>query len=776
MISSLLEKLPSSRLLSSQLLRRRCLSIHPTRAMTAAAPASSPPPTDVTFKGERYIPIQEGLAQILTPASKDGHKANGQVQQVFYNPVQQYNRDLSVLAIRAFAEDYGYSRRGRRTGKGKTRSKNTEIRGNDQDQGIDVVSEQAQQKSQENGQNIAESNPSNIVDQTGETRQDPGTETVASDEHMHGNGTHGLKRKRETSPEKTPSSAEPTAKRRESRDDGEEIRQHISSFDGAADARPQQNGVSTDHKAQTPRPPSFRILDALSATGLRALRYAKEIPEATYITANDLSASATAAIKRNAEYNGVADKIQVSTANAIDHMQDAARHINRRDDQHYQVIDLDPYGTAAPFIDSAVRALADGGLLCVTCTDAGVFASTAYIEKAFSQYGGSSIDGPHSHEGGIRLIIQSVATAAARYGLAVEPVLSLSIDFYIRIFIRVNKSPAQVKFLASKSMLVHGCDHGCGAWSLEFLGDVREKTNKSGQPIFHHKAAQGPTSPPNCEHCGSRTHIAGPMWGGPLHNPHFITQILASIPSLDRQVYKTLDRLEGMLSIALSECELHDPNCARPSATANNNSVSPPVTTSQTPQRPVPCLPPHLRHHHPFFVHLPSASKVLHTSTPSEAAFRGALLNLGQRVFRSHTKAGSIATDASWTTIWRVMREWVKQKSPIKEGSLRPGMPGWNIMHPHAQRGGGSENAGVGTATVKGKIEEVLKLEGEDAVKEGLRALLGVLDGGEAVKKGEGPVVFDETVGKKGLNREKGTVLYAHHPPNWGPMKKASAT
>ena len=35
----------------------------------------------------------------------------------------------------------------------------------------------------------------------------------------------------------------------------------------------------------------------------------------------------------------------------------------------YDVIDLDPYGTVAPFIDSAVQAVADGGLLCITSTD-----------------------------------------------------------------------------------------------------------------------------------------------------------------------------------------------------------------------------------------------------------------------------------------------------------------------------------------------------------------------------------------------------------------------
>ena len=47
------------------------------------------------------------------------------------------------------------------------------------------------------------------------------------------------------------------------------------------------------------------------------------------------------------------------------------------------VVDLDPYGSASPFIDSAIGSIADGGLLCVTCTDLAVLAGAQYPEKAY---------------------------------------------------------------------------------------------------------------------------------------------------------------------------------------------------------------------------------------------------------------------------------------------------------------------------------------------------------------------------------------------------------
>jgi tRNA (guanine26-N2/guanine27-N2)-dimethyltransferase len=40
--------------------------------------------------------------------------------------------------------------------------------------------------------------------------------------------------------------------------------------------------------------------------------------------------------------------------------------------QAYDAIDLDPYGTPAHFLDSALQAVAEGGLLAVTATDMAV--------------------------------------------------------------------------------------------------------------------------------------------------------------------------------------------------------------------------------------------------------------------------------------------------------------------------------------------------------------------------------------------------------------------
>ena len=43
--------------------------------------------------------------------------------------------------------------------------------------------------------------------------------------------------------------------------------------------------------------------------------------------------------------------------------------LNTLKDQRFDAIDIDPYGSMTPFVYPAIRAIKDGGLLSITCTD-----------------------------------------------------------------------------------------------------------------------------------------------------------------------------------------------------------------------------------------------------------------------------------------------------------------------------------------------------------------------------------------------------------------------
>ena len=152
------------------------------------------------------------------------------------------------------------------------------------------------------------------------------------------------------------------------------------------------------------------VLEAFSATGLRSIRYAKEIPLCNKIVANDFLARAVSAINFNIEKNDVKEKVVASHADAADIM---VQH--KHPDKRFDVVDLDPYGAPVQFLDGAVQSVKEGGLLCVTCTDMAVLCGNA-TETCYSKYGAISLRGKNCHEMGLRIVLQCIEAHANRYG------------------------------------------------------------------------------------------------------------------------------------------------------------------------------------------------------------------------------------------------------------------------------------------------------------------------------------------------------------------------
>lgn len=665
--------------------------------MTSCSPSGETPAQDeqvISKDGKLFKVIQEGLAKILIPYTGDhtGPKSavNGlktqNAQRVFYNPVQQFNRDLSVLIIRHYANLHKSTERERSRGR-LARGEATQLSANGD---TDTPKAVIESKVDCDGEKPPESPEASSTDELGQPVEetDKGETSVTGASNQSESHIGDLNRPEDTR-KRTRANEVP---------------------DGSADSRLDERVSKRPRNSSYSKP--FRILDALSASGLRALRYALEVPGITSVTANDLSSTAVESIKEHVVYNGLSSLIQPSTGNALAHMYAIAHQIPLQISQSsaerprllpkYNVIDLDPYGTAVPFLDAAIQSIVDGGLLCITCTDSGVFASNGWPEKTFSLYGGMPMKSHASHEAGLRLILHAVSTSAAKYGVAIEPLVSLSIDFYARVFVRVKKSPASTKFHCTRTMIVYNCDQGCGSWTVQPMARLKAQQAKDGRPVYTYGVQQGPTAPILCEHCGFKTHIGGPMYGGPLHSPHFLASLIPTLDDVSPSTYATLARIKGLLQTAYEESAFQEDETYDTLGESRSEQVV----------------------DNPFFVSPQRLAAVLHCQTPSDAQLRGALMHLGYKVTRSHCKPGSLKTDAPWKIVWEIMRQFIKQKSPIKDGVLRPETAGLKIM---------------GNA-----IEEQVE------------------------------VVFDEALGKGSIGQK--LRRYQINPANWGPMKRAKAT
>jgi tRNA (guanine26-N2/guanine27-N2)-dimethyltransferase len=653
----------------------------------------------ISHEGVRYTTIKEGLAHILIPEASVEQNAKLRmdqgISQVFYNPVQQFNRDLTILTLKAY-------------GKERLEHKHLAHRSKSEK----LADKKRKRKEQPKGQGEPQEEPPSKSPKISENAT-----RIATDEGSLNNAENQLLA------EEAQNTAQPDA---------------VEAEKGAntlSEEKPKTSAVAGPESQEKPGP-RFTILDALSASGLRALRYAHEIPFLTSVTSNDLLKTAVDSIKLNVKHNRLESKINVSHDDAIAHMYTLVSQELRRKDprtgkvsksEKYDVVDLDPYGSAAPFLDAAVQAVRDdSGLLAVTCTDSGVWASAGYAEKCYSLYGGVPVKGWYSHEGGLRIVLHAIETAAAKYGLAMEPLVSLSIDFYLRVFVRIKKSPAAVKFQGGKNMVVYNCDSGCGAWATQLLMANKEAPNKKGSGVFYkHTLAKAPTVNRSCEHCGGTMHMAGPMYAGRIHSPEFIKRILAELDEASPEIYGTTPRIRGMLQTALEEFL---PSPEEMEVAKSDTSVSRDAELA--------AIEPY-----PFYFHPSTLAGMIHCTTPSEAAFKGALKGLGYRVTRSHTKPGSIKTDAPWSMIWHVMREWVRQKAPVKQENIKPGSIGYRLLGLGKKQKAEVEKSGEATAE-------------------------------EAQRQDEKPaVVFDEALGREAKVK---LVRYQENPTeNWGPMNRA---
>jgi len=261
------------------------------------------------------------------------------------------------------------------------------------------------------------------------------------------------------------------------------------------------------------------------------------------------------------------------------------------------------------------------------------------------------------------------------------------------------------------------------------------------------------------------------MYGGRIHSQDFIHRLLDEIPKSSPEIYKTLPRLEGMLRTALEE---YIPGPELPTDVDLKDAEAAVVD------------------HTPFFFIPGKAASILSCATPTDDMFRGALMHLGYQVGRSHCRPGSIKTDAPWSTIWWILTEWIKQKSPVKVSKFKESMAAWKILHragivgqeekstdddkrEDATTAVNSSSSGGGTDVKmseadeeKQKTEDAAPAQNEpkvteDAEKEPL--------GEEELRK---TLVFDDALVQLGRQRGTRYMRYQVNPHKyWGPMTRA---
>jgi len=245
-------------------------------------------------------------------------------------------------------------------------------------------------------------------------------------------------------------------------------------------------------------------------------------------------------------------------------------------------------------------------------------------QSCYSKYGSIPLKQPFAHEFALRMLLYSLHMQASRYDRSIEPLICMSIDFYIRLFVCVKSGVAKSQSQLNQIATVYNCVY-CGSFHFQPYG--QSSLDQQGNVKYKH--AHGPPVTSICSQCGAKFRVGGPIWLGPLFDPAFLQETITTIEQAPDDSYAYRDRMLSMLRV-LSE-ELPDP----------------------------------------LYYVTSKLARLIHTHTPQIKTLRSAIMNAGYKVSSSHADRDSIKTDAPPEVIWDIMRAFSKRQSSEKKRSRK---------------------------------------------------------------------------------------------------------
>lgn len=242
----------------------------------------------------------------------------------------------------------------------------------------------------------------------------------------------------------------------------------------------------------------LKVCEPLAGCGIRGIRMATEVDDVGSVVVNDINEDAFRLSEFNVEKNGLEGKVMVRNEDANFLLSGFAAPRKR-----FDFVDIDPFGSPVPFMDSALRATRRGGMLALTATDLAPLCGV-HPKACVRRYGGKPLRTEYCHELAIRLLAGALATSAAKHDLSTTVVFSHSSEHYIRLYALVDygarKADATLK---NMGYILHcfSCFHREGAAKVA----INSKTA--------------------CPECSKKMNAAGPLWTGQIVNEDFVASM-----------------------------------------------------------------------------------------------------------------------------------------------------------------------------------------------------------------------------------------------------------
>ncbi len=295
-------------------------------------------------------------------------------------------------------------------------------------------------------------------------------------------------------------------------------------------------------------PTNLSFADSLAGIGARGVRVANEINAVSDVFMNDVNSRALALAKQSANLNGVEERCTFSRSEASSFL--SSKLYN---DDRFDIVDLDPFGTPSQFVDCVVRATRHDGLISMTATDSAVLCGV-YPKVSLRKYLGLPLRTDYCHEVGLRLMFGLLAMTAMRLETGIVPLFAHHDIHYFRIYAQLkvgNKHSIENETNIGYVLHCFKCGWRQTIPRLEF-----DSIRKIVQDLV--SLSEGNLICPNCKIIGatSTLKVGGPCWIGKIQSKEFLKKCLEisylpifSPDELDIPLYYDLTYLSQELGI-----------------------------------------------------------------------------------------------------------------------------------------------------------------------------------------------------------------------------------
>jgi len=273
------------------------------------------------------------------------------------------------------------------------------------------------------------------------------------------------------------------------------------------------------------------MADGLAGVGARSVRAAVEIGELEEVYINDANPIAIDIARQSSALNAVENRCKFSINEVckflIEHSSKGSR---------FGIVDLDPFGTPALYIDCALRAVCDEGLLSITATDTPVLCGI-YPDVCLRRYYGRPLNAEYGNEVGLRLILGLISMIASRLEFGIKPLFVHSTRNYLRVYVLVKVGSQHADDMPKKLGYIYHC-FSCKSRSYGSRNDVQQI----------------------CDKCNKSMKTAGQLWIDSIFDSSFVDNMLTALDdcTVDKKCRKLLSMARDEANLPPSYCSVDE--------------------------------------------------------------------------------------------------------------------------------------------------------------------------------------------------------------------------